>query len=289
MQDTKQSRGTQLRRQLQAETLPVPGVFNAFTARLVEEAGFPAVYVSGAGLSASRGFPDIGLLTMTEVVTETRHISQMVEIPVIVDADTGFGDVQQVYRAVGELEAAGAAGIQLEDQIVAKRCGHLPGKTLIDCHTMCQKITSAVKAKYDPNLLIIARTDARALEGLDGAIARAKAYRDAGADAIFPEALESAQEFETFAEAVRNPGIIFLANMTEWGKTPFLTIKEFSQLGYQLVIFPMTLFRLMAKTLEEVLPEVKKQGTQEAFLDRMQTRSQLYEVLRYRDYDQHEQ
>ena len=285
MREAKSNRSTQLRTQLHAETLPVPGVFNAFTARLVEEAGFRAVYVSGAGLSASRGLPDIGLLTMTEVVTETRHITQMVQIPVIVDADTGFGDVQQVYRAVTELESAGAAGIQLEDQIMAKRCGHLPGKTLIDCATMCQKITSAVKAKCDPNLLIIARTDARALEGLDGAIERAKAYRDAGADVIFPEALESDQEFQAFAEAVSTPGMILLANMTEWGKTPFLTIKEFSQLGYQLVLFPMTLFRLMAKTLEAALAEVKKQGTQHAFLDRMQTRSQLYEVLRYRDYD----
>jgi methylisocitrate lyase len=266
----------------------VPGAFNSFTARLVEEAGFPAVYVSGAGLSASRALPDIGLLTMTELVTETRYMTQRVHISVIVDADTGFGDVHQVYQTVRELESAGALGIQLEDQVLAKRCGHLDGKTLIENQAMCQKIASAVEAKTDPDLLIIARTDACALEGLDGAIARAKAYRAAGADVIFPEALESAKEFKTFAEATSDPGIIFMANMTEWGKTPFLTIQEFSHLGYQLVLFPMTLFRVMAKAVEEVLLELKNQGTQQSFIERMQSREQLYDVLGYKHYDQFE-
>ena len=288
MSKTTQSRARKFRALLQTETLPVPGAFNSFTARLVEDAGFPAIYVSGAGLSASRALPDIGLLTMTELVTETRYMTQRVHIPVIVDADTGFGDVHQVYQTVRELEAAGALGIQLEDQVLAKRCGHLEGKTLIESHAMCQKIASAVEAKHDPDLLIIARTDARAVEGLDGAIARAKAYRAAGADAIFPEALESAEEFKTFAEATRDPGIMFMANMTEWGKTPFLTIKEFSHLGYHIVLFPMTLFRVMAKAVKEALLELRNQGTQQAFIERMQSREELYDVLDYKHYDQFE-
>ncbi|GJL54037.1 MAG: methylisocitrate lyase [Nitrospirales bacterium] len=267
--------------QIRAGTLAVPGVFNAFTARLVENAGFPAVYVSGAGLSASRAMPDIGLLTMTEVATATRHIVQMINIPVIVDADTGFGEVHHVNRAVGELESAGAAGIQLEDQIMAKRCGHLPGKELIDSKAMSLKIAAAVEAKHNPNLLIIARTDARAKEGLDGAIHRALTYRDAGADAIFPEALESAEEFESFANAMNDPAVILVANMTEWGNTPLLSVTEFSQMGYQIVLFPMTLFRMMAKGMEEALDELKKSGTQKALLERMQSRSELYEVLHY--------
>lgn len=285
-QTTSQSRARHFRTQLQRDTLAVPGVFNAFTARLVEDAGFPAAYVSGAGLAASRALPDIGLLTMTEVVTETRYITQRVQIPVIVDADTGFGDAHQVYRTVRELESAGAVGIQLEDQVLAKRCGHLPGKTLIDRDAMCQKIRSAVEAKQDPDLVIIARTDARAVEGLDGAIERARAYRAAGADAIFPEALQSAKEFEAVAKALKNSVSILVANMTEWGQTPYITVKEFSGMGYHVVLFPMTVFRVMAKEGIAALLELKKQGTQQAFLDRMQTRQALYEVLDYQKYDQ---
>ncbi len=282
---TSQSRARRFRTELQRDTLTVPGVFNAFTARLVEDAGFPAAYVSGAGLAASRALPDIGLLTMTEVVTETRHITQRVHIPVIVDADTGFGDMHQVYRTVQELESAGAVGIQLEDQVLAKRCGHLPGKTLIDCDVMCQKIRSAVEAKQDPDFVIIARTDARALEGLDGTIERARAYRAAGADAIFPEALQSDKEFATVAEAVKGSGNILVANMTEWGQTPYITVKEFAGMGYDVVLFPMTVFRVMAKEGIGALMELKKQGTQQAFLDRMQTRQALYEVLDYQQYE----
>lgn len=280
------SRTRRLRTQLHQDTLAVPGVFNAFTARLVEEAGFPAAYVSGAGLSASRGLPDIGLLTMTEVVTETRHIAQRVQLPLIVDADTGFGDAHQVNRTVRELEAAGASGIQLEDQVLAKRCGHLPGKTLIDCRAMCEKIRSAVDAKADSDLIIIARTDARAVEGLDEAIERVRAYRTAGADAIFPEALQSAQEFEAVAKALKNSGSILVANMTEWGQTPYLTVQEFARMGYHAVLFPMTMFRVMAKGGIDALHALQKQGTQQSFLDQMQTRQELYEVLEYSQYEQ---
>jgi methylisocitrate lyase len=282
---TPESRARHFRAQLQLDTLAVPGVCNAFTARLAENAGFPAAYVSGAGLAASRALPDIGLLTMMEVVTETRHITRMIHIPVIVDADTGFGDVHQVYRTVRELEAAGAVGIQLEDQVSAKRCGHLPGKALIDRDAMCQKIRSAVEAKQDSDLIIIARTDARAVEGVDGAIDRMRAYRAAGADAIFPEALPSAKEFETVADALRDSGSFLVANMTEWGQTPYITVKEFARMGYHVVLFPMTVFRMMAKAGEEALLELKKHGTQESFLGRMQTRQALYELLGYEQYD----
>lgn len=283
---TPESRRRRFREQLRQDTLAVPGVFNAFTARLVENAGFPAAYVSGAGLAASRALPDIGLLTMTEVVTETRHITRMVQIPVLVDADTGFGDVHQVYRTVRELEAVGAVGIQLEDQVLTKRCGHLPGKSLIDRDAMCQKIRAAVEAKEDPDLIIIARTDARAVEGLEGAIERMRAYMGAGADAIFPEALQSAKEFEAVADALRDSGSFFVANMTEWGQTPYISVKEFARMGYHAVLFPMTVFRMMAKAGEEALLDLKKHGTQASFLGRMQTRQALYDVLEYEKYDQ---
>ena len=288
MKISHQDGPSQLREYLQAETLAVPGAFNAFAARMIEQAGFRAVYVSGAGLSASRAMPDIGLLTMTEVATETRHITQVVNLPVIVDADTGFGDVHQVSRTVYELEMAGAAGIQLEDQVIDKRCGHLPGKELIGPKAMCEKIATAVKAKQNSRLLIIARTDARANEGIQGAIDRAKAYRAVGADALFPEALESPEEFETFAKAMNDPSVILVANMTEWGKTPFLSVNDFSQMGYRIVLFPMTLFRIMAKGMEEALRDLRTTGTQKALIGRMQSRSELYEVLRYEGYGQHD-
>jgi len=276
----------QLREQLALETIAVPGVFNAFSARIVEQAGFSAAYVTGAGLSASRALPDIGLLTMTEVVAETRQIAQRINLPLLVDADTGFGDLHHVYRTVQELEGAGAAGIQLEDQILAKRCGHLSGKELITKQEMCHKISSAVAARRNSNLLIIARTDARAVEGLEGSIKRAKSYRAVGADAIFPEALESAEEFQTFANALKSSNMALIANMTEWGKTPYLSIKEFSQLGYRLVLYPMTIFRVMAKAMEEALRSLKINGTQQDLLGRMQTRNELYDVLHYDAYTQ---
>lgn len=275
------SKSAHLRALLKQETLAVPGAFNAFSARLIEEAGFHAVYVSGAGLSASRAFPDIGLLTLTEVVEETRHICQAIQAPVIVDADTGFGDVDQVRRTVNELEAAGVSGIQLEDQEFPKRCGHLPGKQVIDCKAMCEKIAVAVSSKQDPDLLIIARTDARAVEGIEAAIERAKAYQAAGADAIFPEALESVDEFERFAQSLKNPRLPLMANMTEWGKTPMLSVTQFSKLGYRLVLFPMTMFRLMAKSIEMGLMELHTRGTQQELLDLMQPRNELYKVLKY--------
>lgn len=276
------------RDRVRSTTLAVPGVFNAFSARLVERAGFEAAYVSGAGISAARALPDIGLLTMTEMAIETKQIAQAVNIPVFVDADTGYGDIHQVYRAVREFALAGAAGIQLEDQAVAKRCGHLPGKVLIDKTAMCRKIAAAVEAKRNTEFFVIARTDARANEGMAGAIDRGKAYRAAGADALFPEALESAEEFAQFAAALQDPTVILIANMTEWGKTPYLSVKDFAQLGYHLVLFPMTLFRMAAHAMEEALQELVRHGTQRDLVGRMQTRQTLYEILRYQAYDEFE-
>ena len=278
------SRSATLRASLEQGTLAVPGAFNAFSARLIEEAGMPAVYISGAGLSASRGLPDIGLLTLQEVAEETRRICQAVKLPVIVDADTGFGDIDQVRRTVQALEAAGVSGIQLEDQVFPKRCGHLPGKQVVDCQVMCDKIAAAVSAKHDPDLMIIARTDARAVEGVECAIKRAKECQAAGADAIFPEALETVEEFERFAQSFTSTPLPLIANMTEWGKTPMLSVKEFSKLGYRIVLFPMTMFRLMAKSMEMGLMELQSRGTQKELIDLMQSRSELYKVLRYEDF-----
>lgn len=278
------TRPSRLRALLTNETLAVPGVFHAYSARILEQAGFRAAYLSGAGLSAARAMPDIGLLTLTDVAVETHHITQAVSVPLLVDADTGFGDVQQVYRSVQELEASGAAGIQIEDQTFPKRCGHLEGKQVINPQAMCEKIAAAVEARRDPELLIIARTDARAVEGLDGAIHRGRLYAEAGAAAIFPEALESAEEFQAFARAM-NEHVFLVANMTEWGKTPFLSLSEFASLGYHVVLFPMTLFRMAARAMDDALAELRATGTQRGMLDRMQTRRELYEVLRYAAYE----
>ena len=260
-----------------------PGVFNAVTAKLVERCGFHAAYLSGAGLTnAMTGLPDIGLLTMTELAQQTGYVASAVGIPLIVDADTGFGGPLSVARTVRELEGAGAAAIQIEDQEDPKRCGHLAGKRVIPSRAMAQKITAAERARKNPNLVIIARTDARAVEGLRTAIERARRYRDAGADMIFPEALESASEFSRFADRVPAP---VMANMTEFGKSPYLSVKEFDRMGYRMVIFPMTLFRVMMKAAGEALIEIKRSGTQKKLLDRMQTRKGLYDLLEYGYYE----
>jgi methylisocitrate lyase len=227
------------------------------------------------------GVPDVGLLTLTEVVAQARYVAQAVTVPVIADADTGFGEVVNVRRAVREFEAAGLAGIHLEDQVSPKRCGHLAGKQIIPATEMARKVVAAVEARRDPDFLVIARVDSRAVAGLDDAIARARLYRDAGAAMIFPEGLESAEEFAAFAAAVPGP---LLANMTEFGRTPLLSVAEFAALGYRVVLFPMTAFRIMMKAIERALGELKEAGSQRALLDQMQTRQELYELVRYADY-----
>ena len=265
----------------------LPGAFNALTAMQIEHAGFDAVYVSGAGIAAARGLPDIGLLSMAEVVADAGTIAQAVAIPALADADTGYGPPLSVMRTVQAFEQAGLAGIHLEDQESPKKCGHLSDKRLVSVAEMAQKIGAAVEARRDPDFLIVARTDARAVEGLDGAVKRARAYVDAGADAIFPEALESAEEFQAFAQALKNEGVTvpLVANMTEFGKTPYLTVKEFEALGYRLVLFPVTALRVAGKAIEAMLEELKSLGTQQRSLDKMQARQQLYELLRYAKYE----
>jgi len=287
MRDQRSTKPRRLRELIAKRTVVLPGAFNALSAMQIERAGFDAVYVSGAALAAARGLPDIGLLSMTEVVSDAATIANAVAIPALADADTGFGPSLSVMRTVRELERAGLSGIQLEDQDMPKKCGHLPGKRLVPRAEMVGKIKAAVEARLDPDFFIVARTDARAVEGIAAAVERAKAYVDAGADAIFPDALESAEEFQTFARQLAKTGlkVPLVANMTEFGKTPFLRVSEFEEIGYRLVLFPVTALRIAAKAIETMLTELKSAGTQHAFLERMQTRQQLYELLRYDQYE----
>ncbi|HXP35094.1 MAG TPA: methylisocitrate lyase [Chthoniobacterales bacterium] len=267
-------------RQLIAKgTVMMPGVPNAAMARQVERTGFDAVYISGAGMAnATAGVPDIGLLTLTEVVRLAGYVASAVRIPAIVDADTGFGGSENVARTIQELEKAGLAGCHIEDQEFPKRCGHLAGKSIVDVEEMVGKIKAAVAARRDPNFMIIARTDARVVEDFKAAVKRSEKYLAAGADAIFPEALQSAEEFRDFAKAIKAP---LLANMTEFGKGPLLSFKDFSDFGYRMVIFPMSAFRIAMKASAEFLRALKKSGTQKDWIDEMQTRQELYELLDY--------
>ena len=271
--------GRALRRAMARGCVAMPGAFNAGIARLIERAGFRAVYVSGAGLAnGAAGVPDIGLLGLAEVVQLAGYISNAVRIPVLVDADTGFGGPKDAAHAVERLERAGLAGLHIEDQIFPKRCGHLGGKELVSARQMTQKIRAAARARRDRDFFIIARTDARAVEGFDAAVERARLYLEAGADVIFPEALETAAEFRRFARLVRAP---LMANMTEFGRGPLLSVRQLQSMGYRLVIFPMTLFRVTMKVAEECLGELKRHGTQRRLLGRMQTRAELYDLLEY--------
>lgn len=268
-----------LKRLISSHCVAMPGAFNAAIARLIERAGFEAVYISGAGLAnATAGVPDIGLLTLTEVVQLAGYIAKAVRIPALVDADTGFGGAANITRAVQEFERAGLAGMHLEDQEFPKRCGHLAGKTLVPVDEMAEKVRIAARARADEDFVIVARTDARAVEGFDAAVARAREYVKAGADAIFPEALESAAEFRRFAKLVDVP---LLANMTEFGRSPLLTVKQLANMGYRMVIFPMTAFRVTMKCAGELLGDLKRRGGQKGWLARMQTRKELYEMLGY--------
>jgi methylisocitrate lyase len=273
------SRSRELRELIAHGCVVMPGVPNALVARQVERAGFEAVYISGAGMAnATAGLPDIGLLGMTEVVRLASYIAQAVTIPAIVDADTGFGGAENVARTIRELEAAGLAGCHIEDQEFPKRCGHLAGKSIVDVTEMVGKIKAAVQARHDPEFMIIARTDARAVEGFDQAVERAGEYVAAGADAIFPEALQSREEFRDFANEIEVP---LLANMTEFGKSPLLSFHELAELGYRLVIFPQSALRVATKAIEEFLRALKKTGKQEDWIDQMQTRAELYQLLDY--------
>ena len=284
MPDSNPSPGRKFRTALADAPLIVPGVFNALVAKMAQQAGFRAAYQSGAALSAGlAALPDIGLITQTEFARQGQYLAQAVDIPIISDADTGFGPALSVERTVHEFEAAGLAGLHLEDQQMPKRCGHLSGKTLVDRAEMVGKLKAALRARHDGDFVIIARTDARATEGLDAAIDRARAYVDAGADMIFPEALESADEFERFARAVKVP---LVANMTEFGKSPLLSVRKLGEMGYAAVLFPVTLFRLAMHAVERGLAEIAQTGTQRHMRGVMLTRAQLYELLGYQDYEE---
>jgi len=273
------TKAARLRELIAKSAIMMPGVPNASMARQVEQVGFDAVYISGAGMANSTaGVPDIGLLTLTEVARLAGYVANAVNIPAIVDADTGFGGAENVARTIRELESAGLAGCHIEDQEFPKRCGHLAGKSIVDVDEMVGKIKAAVAVRSDPDFIIIARTDARAVEDFDRAVDRAQAYVEAGADAIFPEALQSAEEFKTFAGEIKAP---LLANMTEFGKSPLLSFKELSDLGYRMVIYPMSALRVSMKASEEFLRDLKKQGTQSGWIDKMQKRLELYELLNY--------
>ena len=257
----------------------LPGVPNAAMARQVERTGFDAVYISGAGMAnATAGVPDIGLLTLTEVTQLAGYIAKAVTIPAIVDADTGFGGAENVARTIHELESAGLAGCHIEDQEFPKRCGHLAGKSIAEIEEMVGKIKAAIGARRDLNFMIIARSDARAVEGFDRAVQRAGEYIAAGADAIFPEALQSFEEFRDFAKEIDVP---LLANMTEFGKSPLLSFHDLMELGYRMVVFPMSAFRVAMKASEEFLRTLKESGAQKDWIDKMQTRQELYELLDY--------
>ncbi|HKT35965.1 MAG TPA: methylisocitrate lyase [Nitrospira sp.] len=283
MTPARQTKASCLRELLTSRTIGIPGAFNAVVAMQIERAGFEAVYVSGAALSACRGIPDIGLLTLGDVADEAGKIARSISIPTIVDADTGYGGPSIIGQAVKTFEEAGLAGMQIEDQEPAKKCGHLPGKRLIPTGEMASKVEAGVRSKTDRNFMIIARTDARAVEGLEGALARARAYADAGADALFPEALESADEFRMFARELRGAGITvpLVANMTEFGKTPLLSCAEFASCGYHGVLFPVTALRTALRATEALLAELKRLGTQRDWLHHMMTRQELYSLLRY--------
>jgi methylisocitrate lyase len=275
----KSSTSAELRELIREGCVAMPGVYNAATARMVEKAGFPAVYISGAGLcNATAGVPDVGLLTLTEVAQLAGYVARAVKIPCIVDADTGFGGPENAARTVQEFERAGLAGCHIEDQEFPKRCGHLAGKTLVPMEEMNEKVAAAAAARRDTNFLLIARTDARAVESFDQAVERAKSYLAAGADAIFPEALQGREEFRDFAKAVDAP---LLANMTEFGKSPLMSRDELAELGYRMVIYPQTAFRVSMFATGQMLRDLKSTGTQESWLDRMQTRKELYELLDY--------
>ena len=264
------------------ELLRFPGAFNPLSARLIEEKGFEGVYVSGAVLAADLGLPDIGLTTLSEVAGRGQQIARMTDLPALIDADTGFGEPMNVARTVQSLEDAGVAGLHIEDQVNPKRCGHLDGKAVVDLETSTKRIRAAVDARRDPNLLIMARTDIRAIDGLQAAIDRAKALVDAGADAIFPEAMADLGEFEAVRAAVDVP---ILANMTEFGKSELFSTQQLADVGINIVIYPVSLLRIAMGAAERGLDALVAEGSLNSQVSQMQTRARLYELLDYEAYN----
>ena len=261
--------------------LRLPGTHNGMAALQAARAGFEALYLSGAAMSASMGLPDLGIITIDEVCFFIRQVARTSGLPVLVDGDTGYGEALNVMHMVRAFEEAGAGAVHIEDQILPKKCGHLNNKKLANAHDMAAKVAAAARARR--HLTVIARTDAAASEGLDGAVGRAKRYLEAGADAIFPEALTNAEMFRAFAAAM--PGVKLLANMTEFGRTPFFTASEFEAMGYSMVIWPVSALRAANKAQERVFAAIKRDGGTQNMLDQMQTRGELYETIGYHDYE----
>ena len=262
------------------EILGVPGSHNGLAGMLAKEAGFEALYISGGAVTATLGLPDLGVMTIEELCFITRQVSRSTDLPLIVDGDTGYGEVLNVMRTVKELEHAGAGAVHIEDQVVAKKCGHLNDKRLIPPEDAAAKISAAVKGRS--HLRIIARTDAAAVEGLEGAIARANLYKEAGADVVFPDALPSEVDFRTFADSVPGPK---MANMTEFGRTPYFTAEQFQDMGYDIVIWPATSMRVAAGAMQELYAHIRDHGGAEALIDKMPSRAELYETIGYYDYE----
>ena len=271
-----------LRKILKDNFAVAPGVIDGIAALQAQRAGFNSLYLSGSGVAGSMGLPDLSVTTLTEVADSVRRIVQVSKLPLIVDADTGFGEAINVTRTVRVLESAGASAVHIEDQVLPKKCGHLAGKVLADPGEMILKIRAAVDARKNDDFVIIARTDARSVTGLNDAIERAKEYIENGANMIFTEALESKEEFARFAREVKAP---LLANMTEFGKSPLLTVDELRQIGYKAVIFPVTAFRASLLTTEAVFSFIAKNGTQAGIIDRLMTRTDFYNLIGYDDYE----
>lgn len=281
--DASPSPGRRLRAAWNASPIAVPGVFNALVGRMAERLGFQAVYLSGAALSASLALPDVGLVTLTEFVEAARTIAAATNLPLLCDADTGFGESLNVERTVRLFEDAGVAGIHLEDQQLPKRCGHLSGKQLVEAEIMAAKVRAAASARRDRDFVVIARTDARGVAGFDEAVRRAKLYVAAGADAIFPEALENRDEFAAFARALAP--VPLLANMTEFGRSPLLDFAELAEMGYRLVLYPVTTLRAALHAAQGALADILVRGHQREHLGAMMTRAELYELLDYAGYE----
>ena len=279
------SAGERLWQALELERpLQVVGTINAYSALLAERAGFRAIYLSGAGVAnASFGFPDLGLTSLNDVCEDVRRIAGITDLPLLVDADTGWGQAFMIARTVRDLTAAGAAGIHIEDQVQSKRCGHRPGKALVSCAEMCDRIRAAADARTDARFVVMARTDAHAVEGQQAALDRAGAYVEAGADMIFAEALNTLGEYRDFTASV---GIPVLANITEFGQTPLFTPTELAEAGVRLALYPLSAFRAMSRAAIAVYESLRTDGTQKSVIDSMQTRAELYEVLGYHEYEE---
>ncbi|MCL4331996.1 MAG: methylisocitrate lyase [Candidatus Thermoplasmatota archaeon] len=274
------------RKQMKEDIIQCAGVFNGISALIAQSQGFSAIYLSGSSVAACMGLPDLSLTTLTEVAAETRKIASIARVPLVVDVDTGFGETGNTIRTMVEMEHAGASAIHIEDQVLPKRCGHLPGKEIIRQEDMVRKIRAAVSARKNPDFVIIARTDSFAVEGFQDAVDRANSYLEAGADMIFPEALDSPEAFRDFKKQVGGP---LMANMTEFGKSPLLSSSELQEMGYSMVLFPLTGFRASLLNLKNVYHSLKDYGTQRDMLSSLMTRGEFYDLIGYSEYEKEDQ